>query len=782
MPDQTAHPAAIVPDLGASYPRNNLITTPYSLWTAAPFCLVLLSRYLCWAWCNGPAPPPQALLEEPWPRELLEHDKCRPVWLARTAAEVPLELPFEPAAGTSGPPATAAHPVVVQTPPQQPQQQQPQPQQQPHANGHIPNPSQRVQYGGHGPRSTGGGNEGIPYTASRLGTPSAVEGTAGPATATAGSAVSGWATGTGVGNAGGGSGRALVGGSGRMNSLRRILAWQGSSKRRVHSLNGTPDGAAGAGSADAAMAAVLASHDGGGCGASTSGAATSDATPGDMSPPGTALDGRGTPSLLPASRILTVGDALRAMWREVSVANDPWGGSGNVASGAAMRWQGMKAALSLRLPAAIPNSMSRPRQSASGISIGGAASVGSGPTSPPRAGSLQSVSRDGWHLAGGGSGGGGTGSRQRMAAAAAGPVAEARLLSTSGDGSSDSGGVGVDGGADEDIAAAELVGITIGGGEGESSGEEGEEVVDVVVDAGAGHRRTGELGDRSGSQRSLARRVQSESANKSHLAQVAGSTLLVQRALSGTAGAELRARRRAAAAAAAAAARMAPVAAVVNVADVAGSTSGGAVAATAAAASGSTAHSVSLARASAAMLGAGHATDAPGNSTHSFSGSRLGSKTFGRRLLSALVEMAFGPGSEQGAASGAGGATEDSYAEGNTGGTAAQDALDANGTAGSSRRTTLGNLAAPAAALSAPPAPAVPQAMASAPAITVGRGPSSRALPYARSMARSEGTPSYGAGRLAPAGSVGVDAAVVSAEQCTLVRRGLAVRIGKLLP
>ncbi|GIL56783.1 hypothetical protein Vafri_12094 [Volvox africanus] len=40
----------------------------------------------------------QALLEEPWPRELLAHEKCRPVWLARTGVEVPLDLPLEPAA------------------------------------------------------------------------------------------------------------------------------------------------------------------------------------------------------------------------------------------------------------------------------------------------------------------------------------------------------------------------------------------------------------------------------------------------------------------------------------------------------------------------------------------------------------------------------------------------------------------------------------------------------------------------------------------------------------
>ncbi|GLI66107.1 hypothetical protein VaNZ11_009817, partial [Volvox africanus] len=40
----------------------------------------------------------QALLEEPWPRELLAHEKCRPVWLARTGVEVPLDLPLEHAA------------------------------------------------------------------------------------------------------------------------------------------------------------------------------------------------------------------------------------------------------------------------------------------------------------------------------------------------------------------------------------------------------------------------------------------------------------------------------------------------------------------------------------------------------------------------------------------------------------------------------------------------------------------------------------------------------------
>ncbi|KAG2453357.1 hypothetical protein HYH02_001581 [Chlamydomonas schloesseri] len=712
----------------------------------------------------------QALLEEPWPKELLEHEMGRPVWLARTATEVPLELPFEPLAGTTGPAATVAQPVSVQPQPQQP-----------HPHGPQHHLSQRVQYGGHGPRSTGGVSDGVPYTASRLGTPSAADIMAGPAPAAPAPAApaSPWAPGPG------GSGRGLAGGSSRMSSLRRILARQGSSKRRVHSSNGTPDGTAGAAGVDAAVAAVFASHDTGG--GSTSGAATSDAIPGDMSPPGPALGGRGAATAAPpAPRLVTVGDALRAMWREVSVANDPWGGSGAAAGGAAMRWQGMKAALSLRLPAATPRSASRQRPSASGISIGGAASGGSGPTSPLQAGSPRSVSaRDGSHLGGGSGGTGGTGSRRRMAAAAAavglaaaGPVAEARLPAAS-----DGGGSSDEGGTEEE--AARLVGITIEGGN-DSSGEEQEE-------AGQARTRHGDdPGDMSGSQQSLARRVQSESANKSRLAQVAGSTFLAQRALSGTAGAGVRARRRAAtaaapaeaaaAAAAAAAARVGPMAisSALGAADGADGAGAGTVAPAAAAASSSKAHSGALLL--GALPGAGgadRAGEATGTSAHSFSGSRLGSKTFGRQLLSALVDMAFGPGGEQGAPSGTHRATEDSYAEGRTGGAAATagQVRSANSTAASSRRTTLGGSTAPAPALSAAPAPTASQALASAPGIMGGN--SSRAY----SMARSEGPPSYGAGRLAPGGGVGgggsgVDATVVSAEQCTLVRRGLAVRIG----
>ncbi|GFR44062.1 hypothetical protein Agub_g5222 [Astrephomene gubernaculifera] len=46
----------------------------------------------------------QALLDEPWPRELLAHEKCRPVWLVRTGAEVPLDVPLEPTAVAPPPP------------------------------------------------------------------------------------------------------------------------------------------------------------------------------------------------------------------------------------------------------------------------------------------------------------------------------------------------------------------------------------------------------------------------------------------------------------------------------------------------------------------------------------------------------------------------------------------------------------------------------------------------------------------------------------------------------
>ncbi|KXZ51311.1 hypothetical protein GPECTOR_13g798 [Gonium pectorale] len=241
-----------------------------------------------------------ALLEEPWPPELLEQEKCRPVWLARTAVEVPLDLPLESAA--------AHH----------------------HFHYHHRAPVTGVGSGGE-------------HTGSRQGT-SQLATTPGSPGDGAGSASVGAATPSPAAHAPAGGSYGL--------GLRRLLARRRHRRGIQHNSGSVAGGEPGRSeSAHGGCGAVSGRPEGASQHGNANGGAGGVHSGPTMAPQ--------TPRVHPG--IDTVAEALRAMWREMPAPGtglEPWGpGGGGPGLGGLARWQELKAAFKTTLSSRIAPSL-----------------------------------------------------------------------------------------------------------------------------------------------------------------------------------------------------------------------------------------------------------------------------------------------------------------------------------------------------------------------------------------------------------------------------------------
>lgn len=264
-----------------------------------------------------------ALLQEPWPPELLAHEKCRPVWLTRTCAHVPLELPYETAAAAPAPAPRAA--AVAQAAANT----------QPGGVAVAPVGSQTASaYGLEGLASAGHSHHPAltecgsgRMSAAQVQQPLLSASAAGTHTHISGMMNSMRSIQSGVGGNGGGGGGVDGGVLGMLRQpshlLRHALTWKWGSKRRVYSLSGGENANLDAHPANLAaahsMIAVNGLHtphaqstSGVPCGPGTHPGAAGYGTPYAPTPPPV----QPTPA---PERICCVADALHAMWREVSV-------------------------------------------------------------------------------------------------------------------------------------------------------------------------------------------------------------------------------------------------------------------------------------------------------------------------------------------------------------------------------------------------------------------------------------------------------------------------------